>query len=280
MTTATGKNANPKRPKGAATADDDGTLADRYRRVKERIRAAAERGGHPADRIVLLAVTKYAAIDQIRQLIECGQQDFAENRVQQLQKRIAVVNEFLARHRELSGAKTVNIPDTIRWHMIGHLQRNKVRKVIGVVRLIHSVDSLRLVEEIHSCATKLDDPVEILVQTNITGEGQKCGVAPAAVLHLIEQIDSMIGLRPRGLMCMAPLADDPEKVRPIFERGRELFEDIRSCGAGGDRFDILSMGMSHDFEVAIECGANLIRIGSAIFGEPQVTEDDGSEDDA
>ena len=176
--------------------------------------------------------------------------------------------EFLKRHRELRGSKPVNLPDRLRWHMIGHLQRNKARKVVDLVRLIHSVDSLRLAEEIQMVAARREQPVEVLIQVDTSGERSKFGVAPAAAGHLVEQIDTMMTLRPRGLMCMAPMTDDPETVRPVFERCRELIEDIRSDGLGGDHFDILSMGMSGDFEVAIECGANVVRVGSAIFGPP------------
>ena len=156
--------------------------------------------------------------------------------------------------------------------MIGHIQRNKVRKVVNVARLIHSVDSLRLAEEIQLVAARRDDPVEVLLQVNTSGERTKSGVAPAAAAHLLEQIDTMLSIRPRGLMCMAPLVEDPELVRPVFERCCELFEEISKSGIGGDRFDILSMGMSNDFEVAIECGANVVRVGTAIVGQPQSPE--------
>jgi PLP dependent protein len=110
---------------------------------------------------------------------------------------------------------------------------------------------------------------------NVSGEKSKHGVAPAAARHLIEQMDTMINVRVRGLMCMAPLVDDPEKARPVFQRGRELFEDIARWRPAGDRFDILSMGMSNDYEIAIECGANMVRIGTAIFGEARA---DAAED--
>ncbi len=152
--------------------------------------------------------------------------------------------------------------------MVGHLQRNKVAKVLKLVRLIHSVDSLRLAEEIQTAAARYEEPVEVLIQVNTTGEKDKHGVAPAAAVHLIEQIDTMMNLRPRGLMSIARQVEDPQEARLDFERCTDLFEDIRREGAGGEQFDILSMGMSNDFEVAIECGANIVRIGSAIFGPP------------
>jgi pyridoxal phosphate enzyme (YggS family) len=248
------------------------TLKERYANVRQRIATAAKKVGRAPDSVMLVAVTKYAAIDQVRELIEHGHVDLAESQVQNLVQRAAQIDEFLQRHRQLGGPKAAHIPKQVRWHMIGHLQRNKVRKVLGLARLIHSVDSLRLAEEIQAMSAKLDEPVEVLIQVNISGEKSKYGIAPAAAKHLIDQMDTMINIRVRGLMCMAPLAEDPETVRPVFQRGRELFEDVRRSGAAGDKFDILSMGMSSDFEVAIECGANLVRVGTAIFGESKSAE--------
>lgn len=244
------------------------TLKERYEAVRQRIAAAAERDGRRGEDVVLIAVTKFASIEEIRELIQLGHVDFGENRVQNLTQRAAVIDEFLQRRRELSSeGEGAALPPKVRWHMIGHLQRNKVRKVLSVVRLIHSVDSLRLAEEIQTAASRMDEPVEILVQVNTSGEKSKYGIAPAAARHLIEQIESTMNLRVRGLMCMAPIADDPEEARPTFLRCRELYEDIRRAGIASEKFNILSMGMSGDFEVGIECGANIIRVGSAIFGE-------------
>jgi PLP dependent protein len=254
------------------------TLKDRYRLVKERIAEAARRSGRTPGSIVLVAVTKYAAIDQVRELIELGHEDFGENQVQALLQRAAQIDEFLQRHRQLgarvghASARSVTLPQVVRWHMIGHMQRNKVRKALPVVRLIHSVDSLRLAEEIQAAAGKLEEAVEVLVQVNAFGEKSKFGIAPAAARHLIDQIDTMLALRVRGLMTMAPLSESAESLRPVFERTRELFDEIRRSGAGGERFDILSMGMSNDFEVAIECGANMVRVGTAIFGNERQPE--------
>ncbi|MHC4217283.1 MAG: YggS family pyridoxal phosphate-dependent enzyme, partial [Planctomycetota bacterium] len=194
--------------------------------------------------------------------------------VQALIQRVAQIDEFLQRHRQLHSTRHVSLPGRLRWHMIGHLQRNKVRKVLDLVRLIHTVDSLRLAEEIQVAAARRDEPVELLVQVNVAGERSKHGVAPAAAAHLVEQMDTMMSIRPRGLMCMAPLVEDPEEVRPIYDRCRELLEDIQSKGLGGEQFDVLSMGMTNDFEVAVECGANVVRVGTAIFGLPTNPEAD------
>ncbi len=242
------------------------SLKQRYEHVLQKIAEAAARRGRKPDSIIVVAVTKHASIDQIRGLIELGHVDFGENRVQILLQRAAQIDEFLQRHRELNRGKPSKLPEHVSWHMVGHLQRNKVRKVLPVARLVHSVDSLRLAEEIQIAAGRFEEPFEVLVQVNTSGEKKKFGVAPAAARHLVEQIDTMMSLRPRGLMCMAPLVDDPAVARPVFERAYELLDDIRSAHVGGERFDILSMGMSNDFEVAVECGANIVRIGSAIFG--------------
>ena len=254
-----GKNAEP-------------TLKQRYASVRERVAEAARRSGRTPESIMIIAVTKYAAMDQVRELVELGHTDLGENHVQSLVQRAAQIDEFLQRRRQLSSNRGANLPKQIRWHMIGHLQRNKVRKVLGVARLVHSVDSLRLAEEIQAAAGRLEQPVEVLVQVNAFGEKSKFGIAPAAARHLIDQIDTMLHLRVRGLMCMAPETEDQQSLRPVFERTRELFEELRRVGSAGDRFDILSMGMTSDFEVAIESGANMVRIGSAIFGDERATE--------
>jgi pyridoxal phosphate enzyme (YggS family) len=259
------------------TMPGEDSLKSRYEAVRARIADAARRGGRSPDSIVLVAVTKHASIDQIRELVSLGHMDLGENRVQVLSQHAAQLEEYLQRHRELPHARHGEIPKSVRWHMIGHLQRNKVRKVLGQVRLIHSVDSLRLAEEIQAVASaRLKQPAEVLIQVNVSGEKQKFGIAPAACRHLIDQIDTMFNIRVRGLMCMAPFFEDPQRARDVFQRGRELFDEIRRDGAAGGKFDILSMGMSNDYEVAIECGANIVRVGTAIFGEPSPADDSGA----
>jgi pyridoxal phosphate enzyme (YggS family) len=258
MTTATSK---------GPTVPGEDALRARYESVRSRIDAAAARVGRSGDDVILVAVTKHASIDQIRQLIALGHVDLGESRAQILGQHAAQVDEYLQRRRELPSRRHPDMPKSVRWHMVGHLQRNKVRKTLSLVRLTHSVDSLRLAEEIQTvAAARLDEPAEVLVQVNISGEKQKHGIAPAATRHLIEQIDSMFNIRVRGLMGMGPLSDDVEASRPAFERGHELFDDIRRAGICGERFNLLSMGMSDDFEIAVECGANIVRVGSAIFG--------------
>ncbi|MEE9403753.1 MAG: YggS family pyridoxal phosphate-dependent enzyme [Algisphaera sp.] len=249
-------------------------LRDAFNKTNDRIADAAARSGRRREDVVMIAVTKHASPDQIRNIVELGQADLGENRVQQLVQRVPMLNEFLQRKKTLAGAanKTNDItPDKIRWHMIGSLQRNKVKQVAPHVELIHSVDSLRLAEELHNYAARLDIVIDILVQVNASGEAKKSGVTPPATKHLVDSIDTMMHLRPRGLMTMAPLIEDPtesaDAARRTFARTREIFEDVKNANAGGDRFNVLSMGMSNDFEIAIEEGANVVRVGSALFGE-------------
>jgi pyridoxal phosphate enzyme (YggS family) len=294
---------NATEPSGAAPRPPESpeALEARYNAVRARIAAAAKRAGRSPESIVLVAVTKYAEPDQIRHLINLGHRDFGENYLATLLQHAAMVEEFLARGRTLPNARryadvsaavlglpsrtgagaigaTSSTPagtDRVRWHMIGHLQRNKVKKALEYTRLIHVVDSLRLAEEIQEAARKRETPVDVLVQVNCSGEDQKFGVPPPAALHLCEQIDTMITVRVRGLMTMAAYSDNPESARPAFSRCRDVFEDIKRTGLSEGQFNILSMGMSGDYEVAIEEGANVVRVGSAIFGEKKAYEASG-----
>jgi len=253
-------------------------LRDAYRQTLDRIGEAATRADRSSDGIVMIAVTKTATPDQIRTLVEMGHKDFGENRVQQLEKRVAALNEFLARRHALGGASTreganeEKTPDQVRWHMIGHLQRNKVKQVMPLVQLIHSIDSLRLAEELHGYGLKREEPMDVLIQVNASGEASKSGVSVPAVIHLAEQIETMVHLRLRGLMTMAPYSDNPEDSRTTFARTAEIFAEVRNIGVAGDDFNVLSMGMTNDFEVAIEEGANVLRIGRALFGEAEPEE--------
>lgn len=255
------------------------TLKDRYAEVKERIARAARRAGRDPAGIVVVAVSKYSGIDEIRELIGMGHRDFGEGQVQQLIQRASMISEWSSRHRLVGGAASPSAaqPAPVRWHMVGHLQRNKVRKSIEFSRLIHSVDSLRLAEEIQNTAMKMDTVAEVLLQVNCSGEASKFGCAVPAALHLAEQMDSMMNIRLRGLMTMAAPSDNPDDARLPFARLRELREDLVRAGVGSDRpaggrFDLLSMGMSSDFEAAILEGANVLRLGSVIFGEKTIAE--------
>ena len=238
------------------------TIKERYEFVLGRIAAAAERVGRDPESIHLVAVTKNASVDDVRQLIELGHVDFGESKLQHFTQLVAQIEEYATRRKEHGKA---DLENQIRWHFVGHLQRNKCRRVIPLSRLVHSLDSLRLAEEIQEAAEKRNYLVEVLLQVNISGERQKTGIAPPAASYLIEQLASMPNIKPRGMMCMAPLSNNPEDSRPIFMRCNELFEETKKEPSLDSSFNILSMGMSGDFEVAIECGANIVRIGSALF---------------
>jgi len=227
-------------------------LQDRYNQIKDHIATATTKSRRAPSDVTLIAVTKTGTPDQIRQLLELGQLDLAESRVQQLQQRAAILEP--------------HFPNRIRWHMVGHLQRNKVRQVMHLCHCIHSIDSLRLAEEIQCEAERTKKTMQCLMEVNVAEESTKYGVSVGAALHLAEQIDSMDEVQLIGLMCMAPYSTDPERSRPCFVRLREIFEEIRFRKFGGNNFKHLSMGMSNDYKVAIEEGATMIRIGSAIFG--------------
>lgn len=273
---------------GAAQAESTANtqLADRYRAVMANVAAAAARSGRRPQDIITVAVTKYAEQDDIRALIDLGHRDFGENKVQQLAQRHAMGEEYLARlgvlseTREQTPALFAGSPaQPIRWHMIGHMQRNKVKKAAPCVRLFHSVDSLRLAEELQTYAVKKDVVIDVLVQVNISEEEQKFGCPMPATRAVCEQIDTMVHVRVRGLMGMAPLVETPEEARPYFRRLRELFEDVRKTGVSDGAFNLLSMGMSGDYEIAIEEGANIVRVGSAIFGPRAHAEAETGEDE-
>ncbi|MEM1331243.1 MAG: YggS family pyridoxal phosphate-dependent enzyme [Planctomycetota bacterium] len=255
-------------------------LRERFAEVRERVADAAVRSGRRPEEVLLVAVSKYADPEQVRGLIDLGHRDFGENKIQQMEQRAAMVGEYLDRLRVLPETRKGDgstPPDAVRWHMIGHLQRNKAKKCCELARLIHTVDSLRLAEELQGLAVKRDADIEVLVQVNIAEEEQKHGVPSPAARALCEQIDSMAHVHVRGLMCMAPYSDEPEHSRPVFARCRELFEDLRRVGVGEGRMNILSMGMSGDYAVAIEEGSNCVRVGSSIFGERPKDFDDSAD---
>ncbi len=241
------------------------SIKERYKEVQERIASAAQRSGRDVNDIHLVAVTKYASVDDVRQLIDLGHIDFGESRLQHFTQIAAQIDEYICRRKELGEP---DLASPIRWHFIGHLQRNKCRRVIPLTRMIHSVDSLRIAEEIQEIANKKDIVVEVLLQANISRERQKTEIAPAAVGYLLEQLTTMPNVIPRGMMCMAPESENPEDSRPIFERCHELFVEMQTNPHRGDSFNVLSMGMSNDYEIAVESGANILRIGSALFGIP------------
>ncbi|NLY43966.1 MAG: YggS family pyridoxal phosphate-dependent enzyme [Clostridiaceae bacterium] len=219
--------------------------------IKNRIARAAQKAGRSADEITLVAVTKTVAPDIINQAIELGIRNIGENKVQEL----------------LSKYDVIERKGDVHWHLIGHLQTNKVKYIVDKVDLIHSVDSIRLAEEINKRAQKINRVVDILIQVNVSQESSKFGIEVSQCDEIIRHISALPYIRIKGLMTIAPFTQDPEEVRPYFRMLRNLSIDIKQKKYDNVSMEYLSMGMTGDFEVAIEEGANLVRIGTAIFGE-------------
>lgn len=227
------------------------TVREKYREIEERKAAAARRAGRDPDEVLLLAVTKLHTAEEINEAITAGATDIGENRVQ----------ELLAKYEEVK---------PVRWHLIGHLQTNKVRQIIDKVVMIHSVDSQKLAREIDKRAAGADRIMDILIEVNVAGEDTKTGVAVSELEPLAREIVEECGhLRLRGIMCIPPPAREPEEARRFFREIRTQLEHLRTLGFSPKQapLDTLSMGMSGDFEVAIEEGATVVRVGSAIFGK-------------
>ena len=235
-------------------------ISKRIESLRDTIGSACARVGRETDEVTLIIVTKSAGIEDICEVVRLGFTEFGENRVQQLKKVSGQVSEFLQEKGNNS-----DLPKEVNWHMIGHLQRNKVRQVLDIASLIHSVDTLRLAEEINASAAKLNLRPKVLLQANTSNEPQKYGVPVGAATHLAEQIETLSNLELVGLMTMAPLTRNKDVVRSCFVRARELFVEMQGEKIVGPQFTELSMGMSSDYEIAIEEGATILRIGSAIF---------------
>ena len=235
-------------------------IAENLEKVKSNIQNACDKAKRHSSEITLVVVTKAANIDAIKQVIQLGCRQLGENRVQQLK----VVTDDLAEYLKEEHTDA-DENSKINWHMIGHLQRNKARQVLQISEFIHSVDTLRLAEELSKNAVKLDVHPQILIQVNCSEEPQKYGVPVGAAIHLAEQIATMPNIRLAGLMTIAPLTLNKDVVTASFSRAKELFEEIKEEKTAGANFKHLSMGMSQDYEIAIEYGATILRIGSAIF---------------
>lgn len=216
--------------------------------VKDRIKSACIRSNRDCNDVTLIAVSKTVEVNRIKEAIESGINIFGENKVQ----------EILDKHNEL--------PDNIIWHMIGHLQSNKVRYLVDKVSMIHSVDSVKLVEEINKKFEKKGRIIDILVEINIGKETNKSGINPEDIMKFLSEINKYPNIKICGLMTVAPAFNDNEKVRPFFRRMKDIFEEIKAINMENVNMKYLSMGMTNDFETAIEEGSNMIRIGSGIFG--------------
>lgn len=223
-------------------------LTDRVEAVRGRIERARERVGRGGE-VRLVAVTKTRPAEAVRAIREAGILDVGENRVGELRGKVEEIGR-----------------DVVHWHLIGHLQRNKVRQALPLFDLLHSLDSLRLAREVSDAASEISVPARVLVQLNPSGEASKSGFAPDEALDRIGEICELPGLRVEGVMTMAPLADDPAVLRHTFRSARRVWEEAGRQLAGF-RPRVLSMGMSNDFEIAVEEGSTLVRLGTVLFGE-------------
>ena len=228
-------------------------ITDNIARIRERISQAAARAGRSPDSVILMAVSKVVEPERIRQAYQAGIRVFGENRVQ----------EFDGKASALADLKEAE------WHLIGHLQTNKAKKAVELFHAVDSVDSLRLAEKLNQAAEQANKTLTVLIEINVGGEESKSGVAPASseLEELLQGFQKLQNLEVRGLMTIPPFTENPQDGRPYFRRLRELRDTIANRRLPRIQMDVLSMGMSHDFEVAIEEGSTCVRVGTAIFGE-------------
>ena len=224
------------------------TIRDHLNEVRENIRKAREKAGRSPQEVTLIAVSKTKPLFMLEEAYEAGARDFGENKVQ----------EILEKHPKM--------PEDARFHMIGHLQRNKVKQVLPHAVLIHSVDSYRLAEQISQEAGKLGITAKILLEVNVAKEESKFGMMPEDVGEMAGQIAALPHLQIEGLMTIAPFVDDPEKNRPVFRKLYQLSVDIKKKNIDNVNMGVLSMGMTGDYQVAVEEGSTMIRVGTGIFG--------------
>lgn len=236
--------------------------------IRAQISAACLRSNRSTDEVTLVAVSKTVSVERIRSGISAGLRVFGENRVQEAGEKIAGLAQYTAAfgtEREI-GRETGR---EIEWHLIGHLQSNKARRAVELFSTIHSIDGVKLAERIDRVAGELGRRVNVLVEVNLGGESSKAGLAEHEALPAIELIAKLPNLDLKGLMTVPPYLEPAERVRPFFRRLRELRDEAHKCGIADERFQSLSMGMSHDFGIAVEEGATMVRIGTALFGPRQ-----------
>lgn len=224
-------------------------LTENVIEVEKNIQAACDRAGRSREEVRLIAVSKTKPVSDIEEVLTTGILDYGENKVQELSDKYDV------------------LPKDIRWHMIGHLQRNKVKYLIGKTVLIHSVDSLRLAEQIEHEAAKADTIMNVLIEVNVAGEESKFGTTCNEAIELVRAVAALKHVKIKGLMTIAPFTDNPEDNRIYFKKLKQLSVDIKSKNIDNVDMDELSMGMTGDYEVAIEEGATMVRVGTGIFGE-------------
>ncbi len=223
-------------------------IEENYREVLENVKKAAVRAGRDPEEITLIAVSKTKPLSEIEKLIRIGVTEFGENKPQELKE------------------KYENVSTPVHFHQIGHLQTNKVKYIIDKAVLIHSVDSLHLAEQIQKEAEKRGLTADVLIEVNAAEEDTKFGVTIPETEALVRDISKLPNIRIRGLMTIAPFVDDPEENRPVFRMMHQLLLDIKSQSIDNVDMNVLSMGMTNDYEVAIEEGATMVRVGTAIFG--------------
>jgi pyridoxal phosphate enzyme (YggS family) len=223
-------------------------IRERLVRVREQIARAAERAGRSAEDITLVAVSKTFDSATVQQAVDAGARDLGENRVQEAITKVAMVK------------------GNVRWHLIGHLQSNKARQAVEAFEVIHTIDSSQLAERLDRVAGETGRRPEVLVQVDLAHEPTKSGADESELPAIIEALDSARHLEFRGLMTLPPFFDSPEQTRPYFRRLREILEGLNRGRGPEQKLTELSMGMSHDFEAAIEEGATMVRVGTAIFG--------------
>ncbi len=216
--------------------------------VEARIQAACERAGRRREEVTLIAVSKTKPVRDIYEVMETGIKDFGENKVQEMCDKMEMIQQPL------------------NWHMIGHLQRNKVKYIVDKATLIHSVDSLRLAQQISQEAQKKSVESNILIEVNVAEEESKFGLSTAEVIQMVEEISKLPSVHIKGLMTVAPFTDNPEENRPYFRNLKQLAVDIAEKNIDNVTMSVLSMGMTGDYEVAIEEGATMVRVGTGIFG--------------
>jgi PLP dependent protein len=225
-------------------------IPKRLAEVRDRIANAAGRAGRKPEDVRLIAVSKTHPIDAVRAAADAGQIDFGENKVQEALQKIAQSTDT-----------------RLRWHLIGHLQSNKARKAAGVVDAIHAIDSVDLLKKVDQAAAAAGRSVDVLIQVDLALEDTKYGAPVDEVAAIVTAASGCTAATLTGLMLLPPLAENPEDARPWFRRLRELRDGLVAAGGDANRLRELSMGMSHDFEVAIAEGATMVRVGTAIFGE-------------
>jgi len=224
-------------------------LKENLANVEKNIEQACKNAGRSRDEVTLIAVSKTKPVEMLQEIYDENIRDFGENKVQEL------------------CSKMEQLPSDIRWHMIGHLQRNKVKYIIDKVSMVHSVDSVRLAEAIEKEAAKKDICMPVLIEVNVAGEESKFGLSVEEVLPFLEEISSYEHLQVKGLMTIAPFVANPEENREVFQKLKKLSVDIAAKNINNVNMSVLSMGMTNDYQVAVEEGATMVRVGTGIFGE-------------